>query len=51
MEVKKFIENYREAFGEAAELPIVFWYSDENIGQTGKIGGCFFKGIRICCRD
>ncbi len=46
MEVKKFIENYREAFGEAAELPIVFWYSDENIGQTGKIGGCFFKGIR-----
>ena len=46
MEVKKFIENYREAFGEAAELPIVFWYSDENIGQTEKIGGCFFKGIR-----
>lgn len=26
MEIKKFIENYREAFGEYAELPILFWY-------------------------
>ena len=24
MEIEKFIENYREAFGEAAGLPVVF---------------------------
>lgn len=45
MEIRKFIENYKEAFGEAAELPIVFWYSDEELGHTEKIGGCFFKGM------
>lgn len=46
MEVTLFIENYREAFGESAELPLVFWYSDAPIAQTGKINGCFFKEIR-----
>lgn len=28
MEVTIFINNYREAFGEAAKLPIAFWYSE-----------------------
>lgn len=46
MEIRTFIESYTEAFGEAAELPIVFWYSDELVGKTEKIGGCFFKGMR-----
>lgn len=46
MEITTFIENYREAFGESAELPIAFWYSDEEIGHTDKIGGCFFKGMQ-----
>lgn len=45
MEVSVFIQNYREAFGEAAELPIVFWYSDTPVNQTEKIGGCLFKGM------
>lgn len=45
MDSKTFIENYRQAFGEAAELPVAFWYSDEQVGQTDKIGGCFFKGM------
>ncbi len=40
-----FIANYREAFGEAAELPIVFWYSDTAVARTEKINGCFFKGF------
>ena len=44
MEVKKFIENYREAFGEAAELPIVFWYSDEISDRQGKLADVFSKG-------
>ena len=33
MEIKKFIENYREAFGEYAELPIVFWRSNYASGK------------------
>lgn len=46
MKVEVFIQNYREAFSEAAELPIVFWYSDEKVAETEKIGGCFFKGLQ-----
>lgn len=44
MKVDVFINNFREAFGEAAELPIVFWYSDKAVSGTEKINGCFFKG-------
>ncbi|GHT13050.1 hypothetical protein FACS189426_17390 [Bacteroidia bacterium] len=46
MEIETFINNYKEAFGEAVELPIVFWYSDTAIANTEKIGGCFFKGMK-----
>lgn len=46
MEINYFITKYREAFGEAAELPIVFWYSDQPEGLTEKINGCFFKGMK-----
>lgn len=45
MEVTFFINNYKEAFGEKAELPLVFWYSDTAIAKTEKINGCFFKGF------
>lgn len=47
MEVNVFINNYREAFGERAELPLVFWYSDKPVADTEKINGCFFKGLKI----
>ena len=46
MDLKGFIENYREAFGENAQLPLLFGYSDEPVAQTAKIGGCFFKGLQ-----
>ena len=47
MDVNVFINNYREAFGEAAELPIVFWYSDIPINaETERINGCLFKGMK-----
>lgn len=46
METKVFIENYKEAFGEAAGLPIVFWHSETPLNQTEKIGGCLFKGLK-----
>lgn len=47
MEIKRFIENYREAFGERTELPIVFWYSDTLECETEKVNGCFFKSMKI----
>lgn len=50
MEVHTFIRNYREAFGEAAELPILFWYSDEPVEEADKINGCFLKGWVRCVR-
>ena len=46
MDIQVFIQNFREAFGESAELPLVFWYSDKLEGETGKINGCFFKGMK-----
>ena len=46
MEIKTFIANYKAAFGENTELPIVFWYSDTLENQTEKINGCFFKDMR-----
>lgn len=46
MDISFFIAKYREAFSEAAELPLVFWYSDQPVGVTDKINGCFFKGMK-----
>lgn len=46
MEISTFIENYREAFGEKPELPIVFWYSDTPTDSTAKINGCLFKCLK-----
>lgn len=31
MDIHTFIGNYREAFGQQAGLPIVFWYSDQPV--------------------
>lgn len=46
MELKAFIESYREAFGEGAQLPLLFGFSDTPVAQTTKIGGCFFKVLQ-----
>ena len=46
MDLKGFIESYHEAFGENAQLPLLFGYSDQTIADTAKIGGCFFKGLQ-----
>lgn len=46
MNIQTFIQNFKEAFGETAELPIVFWYSDTQEKDTEKINGCFFKGMK-----
>ena len=46
MEIQDFINNYQEAFGPQTPLPLLFGYSDQPIAETGKIGGCFFKGLQ-----
>ena len=46
MELKEFIQSYREAFGLGAQLPLLFGYSDTPAADTAKIGGCFFKGLQ-----
>ncbi len=46
MELKEFIQSYREAFGQGAQLPLLFGYSDTPAADTAKIGGCFFKGLQ-----
>lgn len=46
MEIKTFIENYREAFGDNAVLPLGFWYSDLPVSETPKINGCLFKCLK-----
>lgn len=45
MEIKDFINNYREAFSENAELPVAFWYSDNLEGTLKKTQGCMFKAL------
>ena len=45
MNIPTFINNYREAFGENAPLPIVFYYSNEAAATPVKTGGCMFKQI------
>ena len=46
METKAFIQNYRDAFGSEAPLPLLFGYSETPVSDTAKIGGCFFKGLQ-----
>lgn len=45
IDVKVFINDYKEAFGSETELPLAFWYSDTSIADTEKINGCFFKAL------
>lgn len=47
MNVKEFINAYREAFGEKAPLPVIFEYSDTPVADTEKIPGCFVKALSL----
>ena len=49
MEVNIFLDNFREAFGDSVQLPLIFGYGDKPIGETGRIGGCFFKVLQAAC--
>lgn len=49
MEVSEFTAAYTEAFGPAARLPLVFWYSAEPLRAVPKTEGCFFKALAGAC--
>ena len=46
MKTQEFIKNYKEAFGDKVQLPLLFGYGDKPFAETEKIGGCFFKGLQ-----
>lgn len=46
MHIPDFIRLYKEAFGEQAPLPLLFYYSDTPLAVTQKTSGCFFKALQ-----
>ena len=45
MDNRQFIEDYKEAFGEKATLPIAFWHSDTPVAVPEQVNGCFFPAF------
>ena len=48
MDIRQFIEDYKEAFGEKAALPIAFWHSDTPVAEPH--GGLRHEGQAILMR-
>lgn len=42
----EFIEKFREAFGEAAPLPIALWYGDTAVNAESRVPRCMIGAIR-----
>ena len=49
MTPQQFIEKFREAFGEAAPMPITFWYGDTAINPESRVPRCMIGAIRKVC--
>lgn len=49
MTPQQFIERFREAFGEAAPLPIALWYDDEAVATDCRVPRCMIGAIRKVC--
>lgn len=45
MKIEEFTAAFREAFGQTAPLPLVFWYSDAPLRAVPRTQGCFFKAL------
>ena len=45
MDNRQFLEDYKEAFGEKATLPIAFWHSDTPVAVPEPVNGCFFPAF------
>ena len=44
-DISTFIQDFHEAFGEKATLPILFYYSDTPVSFPEKTNGCMFKSL------
>ena len=51
MDNRQFVEDYKEAFGEKATLPIAFWHSDTPVAVPESVNGCFFPAFERSGRD
>ena len=49
MTPQEFIAKFREAFGEAAPLPIAFWYDDTASNPESRVPRCMIGAIRKVC--
>ena len=49
MTPQEFILKFREAFGEAAPLPIAFWYGDTAVNPESRVPRCMIGAIRKVC--
>ena len=49
MTPREFILKFREAFGEAAPMPIAFWYGDEAVNPDSRVPRCMIGAIRKVC--
>ena len=49
MTPQEFIAKFREAFGEAAPLPIAFWYGDEAVNADSRVPRCMIGAICKVC--
>lgn len=49
MTPQEFIAQFREAFGEAAPLPIAFWYDDKAVNAESRVPRCMIGAIRKVC--
>ena len=45
----QFIEKFREAFGEAAPMPIAFWYGTTAVHPESRVPRCMIGAIRKVC--
>ena len=50
MTPQEFILRFREAFGEAAPLPIAFWYGDVAVNAESRVPRCMIGAIRKVCK-
>ena len=49
MTPQEFVLRFREAFGEAAPLPIAFWYGDVAVNTESRVPRCMIGAIRKVC--
>lgn len=47
--IQKFLQRYREAFGDGVPLPVAFGSSDTPVEEIRKIPRCMIGAIRKVC--